>query len=857
MQVILLFLLLCFSIYGKDPQILIEGCVDVESGALILKSEDHFLKPYTELVLYGTPQDKTQYVYTTVDVSDYTYQLQDDNPQLIRIDPFTFKLITSEKTERIYRKAYVVDHNLHFLLQSETLQDGSVRTYEYDQHHKIRSIKCGQRSWQFHHGEAHLDVISNGDKATYEFDGPRLIKHPSFLIDYTDDGKVSELKSPSGEILEEFLYSPDQTEVLHKGGNKTRYEFGDPEYPIRVEEFNPPSILLYNEKGNPVFEKTPAMEIRRQYDDNHILTRVTIDDLRVIEIEGGEEHPAVILEKANDLLLRKTTYQYGATILEAIYNPDGSLCLKRTIAQSAIHRPWKVTFPIGTSIENGIEVERDYFGRIIAKKGDGWSETYDYNALHLISKTDPMGIVTSYSYDEQGHKQKETIKTSFGDIETLFSHDALGRVTKVQTGDLCTLYRYDEKDRVIEKKEKDLQGTLIRHISFLYENNEVLVKQKTNQGTVTYPLPKHNPAHSDRKNDTYYTIEYNRRGQPTRIVDPEHNLIEIRTYDDLGNLTEETLSNGLTLKKSYDHRSRPIQLTLPDESVIYYRWGPKYLEEIRRITNKEKYEYNHDFQEYDLAGFPIRQRLIEGFGEISYELNEHLCIAAVLSRHFDQRADEISRIDLPPNTKNNTYRCDKLGRIVEIDQPKRKLLFTYDYWNRRMTKRVVEFLDDIWQETSHLAFIYDDMQEIGAMDLTENTLKQLRVLAPHPINPGDHAIAYELEGMPYVPIHDLHGNVKKLLSVIRRKVMETYTHALSGREKIVDYWGDVIPESKAGNPWRFKCQRIDEETGLLFIDGDYYDTHHQTFLQDRTKSLPSLQLFSLPRESYTTLRQVL
>ncbi len=236
MQVILLFLLLCFSIYGKDPQILIEGCVDVESGALILKSEDHFLKPYTELVLYGTPQDKTQYVYTTVDVSDYTYQLQDDNPQLIRIDPFTFKLITSEKTERIYRKAYVVDHNLHFLLQSETLQDGSVRTYEYDQHHKIRSIKCGQRSWQFHHGEAHLDVISNGDKATYEFDGPRLIKHPSFLIDYTDDGKVSELKSPSGEILEEFLYSPDQTEVLHKGGNKTRYEFGDPTSGARLTQ---------------------------------------------------------------------------------------------------------------------------------------------------------------------------------------------------------------------------------------------------------------------------------------------------------------------------------------------------------------------------------------------------------------------------------------------------------------------------------------------------------------------------------------------------------------------------------------------------------------------------------------------
>ena len=122
---------------------------------------------------------------------------------------------------------------------------------------------------------------------------------------------------------------------------------------------------------------------------------------------------------------------------------------------------------------------------------------------------------------------------------------------------------------------------------------------------------------------------------------------------------------------------------------------------------------------------------------------------------------------------------------------------------------------------STIGLLYDEALDIGAVDTESDYICELRVLAEHPINTGDHSIAYELEAKPYIPLFDLEGNPRVLYSLLRGKVMETYRYTPDGAEEILDYWGSKLSQSKAANPWRYRTWRLDEETGLYYVDGEY------------------------------------
>ncbi len=1028
--------------YEKDPLVMVEGCVHAITGDLVISHDDPegfpihrvynskdgkwALVPHAHLVLYGQKEkdkdkdkkkkkkkdkDKEKYTYDLVKLCEpngclVTYHRTTNdqfalklptgftntargeigarndlkNQKMVQNDTFTFNVTTPNGTKRIYKKAYAVDHDLHFLLLQEELPSGKIYQFEYDQLHRIHTIRCGGNTCRWQRiNQSDLDLEwTTGEKISYrysmqkdasqlkrvshneseenfDYTNSRLTKWKRFdgkilLIEYTHEGKVAALKSQEGALLHSFIYFPQKTEVVHSNGSKTIYTYSPSLCPEKIESASEKlqlqwsedgkilskilmdtenNILLaqkytYDDFGNPIKETSNEETIEREFDllnritkvkgkevteleylnntglisakiikngestlrtfyefgPKNELTKVIIDDgpdatyKRVIEIEGGPIHPTSVTEKADSTLLKKTVYYYEEEgITEEIYDADGSLCLKRATSCSGIHKPWEETIPIGVSHEGGYEIKRDYFGRVIAKKlydAQGMlleEETWTYNALYLLSHKDKTGLITDYSYNREGRKVREVLHSSRGDIEKTFSYDVQGRLEKIQDGGLITYFRYNEKDQVVEKWEEDLDENRLQKLSYSYTNEGIVVTHFTSHGHATYPLkPTASPPPfkelpeiqytkdaagrlidvKSKDQTIHYSIQYNKRSQPILIVDHANGTSGRRIYDDLGNLIEETLLNGQTIKSDYDLRGRKLQLTLPDDSQVFYTWGAKFLQEVYRITRRAQYEYRHRFLSYDLAGFPTKQRLIEGFGELSFEIDNDLCISAVNSRHLQERAEDLLPEEFETAQQEYTYTCDPLNRPVLFEQAKRKIYYTYDAWNRRMSKRVRELQDGEWVETLHVHFIYDGEKEIGTMDVEEGWLRQLRVLAPHPINPGDNAIAYELEGMPYVPLHDLNGNVKKLLSVIRRKVMETYTFSYSGKEKIADYWGDSIPISKANNPWRFGSHWIDEETGLIYINGDYYDPSRKTFIGDRYNFLERLHLFQLP-----------
>lgn len=872
----LLLLLQTLFCYDLDPLFLEEGCIDVRTGEWILQKEEGtyrslegkwHLFPHTHLTLFGPNYDRVQICEKSGTPISY---LQGDegafeivippsvtntsrgvvgaktylgNQTLVRKDKFTFVVKTPDETLRTYKKAQYLEGNFLFLLKNERFADGTTLEYGYDSEHRLYTV-CGKRvAWDF---EAPVE-----EGVIYSYKGKTFVYDEKATVVTTPDGFQTRYRFTKEKQLKSITHLDRNGQTL----TKTTYHYSESGLLLKKND----RIYGYDARGNPILEIEGSDRIERSYDgrdrliglyeekegnslwttyhynDEDQLDQICLDNgssKRTIDIEGGVEFPTKVWESIGDTLLRQTITHYGADeIVEEIYDPDGTLCIRREIPSSGIHKPWLELHIGGTFEEDGYEVQRDHFGRRVAKrvldeKGQClWQKTWQYNAFHLLSKTSPMGVKTSYSYNEKGQNISKTLHTANGPIETQYTYDGRGRVATSTCGELLTQYLYDKKDQLVETREETLNGKLLTlnapkqkplpSIALnLPQNLEGVEIEKDRLGNITNVRTLDGTIH--------YTIRYNLASQPVEISDHITGAKGKRVYDDLGNLIEETLLNGLTLRSQRDLYGRRTCLTLPDQSKIFSRWGPKFLEQIHRISHRGKFEYIHQFVEYNLLGFPIRQRQMGDFGEIRFDVDKQLNITGIHSQFVEQTGPtDKKQATLEPIPPLESWKTDGLGRVIEIRKPGRTITFTYDVWNRRMTKVIQEEVPDRRYDPVDLAYLYDDAREIGTMSRYSGKLIELRTLAETPANSGDQAVAYELENLLYLPQHDLEGNVTSLISVVRGKLIESYQYLPSGKEQIFDIYGETLEVSKALNPWRFSCYRKDPETHLYLIDGIY------------------------------------
>jgi RHS repeat-associated protein len=163
----------------------------------------------------------------------------------------------------------------------------------------------------------------------------------------------------------------------------------------------------------------------------------------------------------------------------------------------------------------------------------------------------------------------------------------------------------------------------------------------------------------------------------------------------------------------------------------------------------------------------------------------------------DQHRDQITQ-----------YSYDALDRLIKIETPESTIYYLYDPFNRRINththyKRGYE---------STITYLYLGQKEIGCID-SHHEMCQLRILG---IGTGDSeigaAVALELYGKHFIPIHDHNGNVVSLLDSTG-KPTETYRYTAFGEE---ERFGTLI------NPWRFSSKRVDEETSFIYFGRRYY-----------------------------------
>ncbi len=399
----------------------------------------------------------------------------------------------------------------------------------------------------------------------------------------------------------------------------------------------------------------------------------------------------------------------------------------------------------------------------------------------------PTSRITRRIYNDFGQLVR-TIKPS--NIQLFRAYDPFGRLASYQGPDFSYVYTYDLNDRLVEVDS---------------------------QGRKTY-----------------------------------------RTYDAMGRVVAETLEIGATLQRTFDEMGRPTRLILPDDSSVKYAYDGHHLKQVaygnyvhtylyrdrggnvleallpsgvkvsysyddlERLRSINTYGYSQSIDEYDQVGNILKlttqgETLVYTYDDL-YQLSSEPGHTYQHDSLFNRTEHNNDRIDYNAlnqdcahtysedgyilSDDNAKYTYDSLGRLIGIDTAKCTLSFTYDPFNRRLSKTVTT-VGVFGKNHSKQDYLYDGSQEIGTTDLSE-----LRILGEGYGAEIGASVLLRLHGTVYMPVHDHRGSIAALL--------DAYHSPVECRQ----YSSFGLAQSSI-SPWGFLSKRHDE-TGLVYFGQRYY-----------------------------------
>ncbi len=527
---------------------------------------------------------------------------------------------------------------------------------------------------------------------------------------------------------------------------------------------------------------------------------------------------------------------------------------------------------------------------IIDALGNASIETSDaLGRLALLEKKDPQGGVVfreAYFYDRAGNRQ-ERVTSVFDknrlvkEIRASWEYDLMGRaIVEIEDGKKVTSLTYDEKGRIKTRTLPD--GRVMSHS---YDSLDRITEMQSSDGTIhllyfydagpepteirdlvqkTKLLRKYN-AFGDLLEEINplglrYTWEYDTCGRVTKFTLPDsseitynyegshlstvarknaqgHSLYEhlYLDFDENGHVCEEALIYKVTgAKTKRDLLERPVSFySLPMRLETTYGPTNLVMQTKNSFFGEKSYTYDALGQleeegevrhQFDSVGNPL-------FCETG-SCNQILSYAGC-TLDYDACGNPCKR---KSQNEEILYTYDALGRLTSITYPQKKQIrFLYDPLSRLLSKTVAFYEEGSWQEEPETLYLYDQEKEIGTID-SSGQIQQLKVLGLGIQGEIGAAVAIELKGTAYAPLHDFQGNILALVSS-SCNIVERYEISAFGQEK---------NKKEPLNPWRYSSKRTEE--GLIFFGKRFYDPLLGRFLTPDPAGFvdgPNLYLFVL------------
>ncbi len=667
---------------------------------------------------------------------------------------------------------------------------------------------------------------------------------------YDAFGRCTSTKDPLGNLTTYFYDSFHLLAIQDPEGYITKYTYDGASRKIAEEKNGERIEYAYDEMGNVCYVKTGSLFTLMEYD---LLGRVT------------EER----LQDDQGKTLSQTAYEYDAAGNKNVItrNVRGQE-VKETFEYDSLDRLIFHTDPLGNQTHiNYDELFRNSLGQRVLQKvttdplGQKTLETYDSHrrlvSTEIQSSCGSTCSLEEFKYDLSGNmtSQISTIYPQMSKIETSWKYDNRDRlIALIEPQGKKTCYSYTPKgllqdilkpDGVNLHRDYDANGNLIQLFSsdgsiyYKFKYNRlgqftVSVDQITGNATVRIPDPQGRLLAEKLANNLNLIHDYDFQGRRISLMLPDGSDI---TYDyDALHLKEVTRKDS-SGNRLYTHRYREHDLSgnLLSQELIYNLGEVTYsISPHGKTAAIHSSYFSQNVTRYD----PVRNILTLETGSQAtnysyddlYQLIEEdgaFSHTYVCDSHYNRlqkddekyKFDDLNQLVTAVYDKNGNVKSSKgvlcsydaLDRLICVETPTRKLVFSYDSFHRRLSKTIYERSEDNWNAIDQHLYFYDCQHEIGATDQTGKII-QLRILGATPHAEIGAAVAIELNGQVYAPIHDLFGNVTTLISK-DGTVSQRYSY---------DSFGNHTSSTNLENPWKFASKR-QEETGHIYFGRRYYD----------------------------------
>lgn len=509
-------------------------------------------------------------------------------------------------------------------------------------------------------------------------------------------------------------------------------------------------------------------------------------------------------------------------ISKEVYDKDGMLiymetysyeimndCLKQTTAvigdtntPSVVVSEYYDSFGNKIKTESGTDFETytyDYDRNVLSVKSarandENWAEStlFEYNYMgKVIKETDVLGNSTRTEYDTFGRKVRE--------------YDQNGYAAE---------YKYDKLGRAVEHKSpiEKVSGVVYYAVKTMqYDNNGNLVSARVNTNA---------SDETEKYSDTEYTYDnrnrlvmtksfdgekynyvqnyYDKKGNILRVYTGLSNPIEVNGLDDV---TDRGDNEYAVTKYSYDALSRVIETTDAlgqNESNIYDNATGL----VKTSTDRNGQNFNYT---YDLNNRLTKS--VEKTGNetrtttMFYDKNgNQISKAVITNKPFGENVtgDYIVSQNSDKNVALYEYNC--YNQLVGVDTNGKISSYTYAPDGMRASKTV---------DGNTINFVYDNaniVEEITA-DEVNKYFRGLEIIK------NDEEMYYFYNGQGDVSmLADNAGNM--------------------AASYIFDAYGNQSEENTVYNPFGYRGEYTDAESGLVYLRARMYDSETGRFMSE-------------------------
>lgn len=485
-------------------------------------------------------------------------------------------------------------------------------------------------------------VTSNDTKEIYDMNG-RLVSISTInalitSLQYDANNRLTQVTGPFGHALT-FTYNTDGllSRITDPAGNQYQYTY---DYAKNLTAVRYP-------------DNTTRQYAYNDANDAHNLTGIT-DENGVLYATWAYDEFDRAISSEHAGAQEKVTIDYSS------YPP---------VVTNALGRETSYRYTDATPL-------RKLTGRNILNCSSGCgASTYNYTSNgFLVSKTDPNGVITTYSRNTDGLEtarteaygtdQSKTIKTSW--------HDTLHLPITVEEPRRTTTFAYDDKGNLLSKTVSDDDES--RTWLYSYNDKSQLVTATDPRGGVTTYTYNNQGGVATVTNPLGHVTQitsYDANGNPLNLIDP-NSLATSLTYDVRGRLTSVAQGNETT-RYTYDNVGNIIQLTQPDGASITLSYDTAH-----RLTAMRDTLGNRIVYALDANGNKTKEEVFDNSGQLSraiqhsYDTLNRLVSSVgsqgqTVTHTYDANGNLLTATDPLSQITTNSY--DGLNRLVQIIDP--------------------------------------------------------------------------------------------------------------------------------------------------------------------------------------------